>query len=322
MTLAHAPPLLFSDPIYLEHQTGSHPECPARLSTATAYLQNRPVWLKFVRRDSAAATMEQLERVHTRQHIRTVEYIADAQGGGRVEADTVMSPRSYEVACRAAGAAIAAVDGVLTTPHRQALCLTRPPGHHALSDAIMGFCLFNNVAVAAAHAISAYGLDRVLIVDWDVHHGNGTQDIFYENEQVGFLSVHRYPFYPGTGAADETGSGPGLGTKFNLPLAFGVRRREYLTQFSSLLETAARRCQPDLILISAGFDAHARDPIGSLGLESEDFTTLTQIVGEIAQEYCEGRLVSLLEGGYDLTALTESLECHMEALAVLAEPLG
>jgi len=179
----------------------------------------------------------------------------------------------------------------------------------------MGFCLFNNVAVAATHALGQHEVSRILIVDWDVHHGNGTQDIFYESEEVTFFSAHRYPFYPGTGAMDETGHGPGLGTTINLPLRFGISRRDFVDQFQLKLEQAATRCRPELILISAGFDAHAADPIGSLGLESEDFGLLTRLVTDIAAAHCQGKIVSLLEGGYNVDALAESVAAQLEVLA-------
>jgi acetoin utilization deacetylase AcuC-like enzyme len=178
----------------------------------------------------------------------------------------------------------------------------------------MGFCLFNNVALAAAHAVQKHELGRVLVVDFDVHHGNGTQDIFYESPAVYFFSIHRYPFYPGTGAAHETGTGAGLGTKFNVPVPFGTARKTYLEQFQTTLEQAATRARPELILISAGFDAHRADPVGSLGLETEDFEPLTRLVVEAADQFCQGRIVSVLEGGYNVHALAESVECHMRAL--------
>jgi acetoin utilization deacetylase AcuC-like enzyme len=306
-------PLLFTDPVFLEHQTGDHPESPERLRFVEKMLAQEPIALQFERGTFQPAQPEQLELVHEPAYIESVRRFA-AAGGGRIEADTVISPRSFEVACHAAGAAVAAVDAVATGAAPRALCLIRPPGHHALPHAAMGFCLFNNVAIAAAYALKKYGLDRILIVDWDVHHGNGTQDSFYESDAVYFVSIHRSPFYPGTGAADETGTGKGLGTKFNLPIRYGTPRHSYLEAFQTVLEQAASRARPDLVLISAGFDAHYADPVGSLGLQTEDFAPLTKLVRQVADQYCQGRLVSLLEGGYNVAALAESVACHMESL--------
>jgi acetoin utilization deacetylase AcuC-like enzyme len=229
-----------------------------------------------------------------------------------------MSSGSSDVARKAAGTAIDAVEQVIAGPYRRALCLIRPPGHHALAASPMGFCLFNNAAVAARHAVECLGLARVLIVDWDVHHGNGTQDVFYSDGRVHFFSAHRAPFYPGTGAVEETGTGPGLGAIFNLPLRFGISRREFIEGFRTMLERAASRAKPELILISAGFDAHRADPVGSLGLETEDFVTLTRLVSGCAEEFCAGKIVSLLEGGYNLQALAESVQAHAEELLATA----
>jgi acetoin utilization deacetylase AcuC-like enzyme len=225
--------------------------------------------------------LERLARVHSPAYAETVRQAA-AYGGRQLDPDTVTSTQSYEVALLAAGAVCDAVKRVIQSDARQALCLVRPPGHHALSDAAMGFCLFNNIAIGARTAIAEFGLDRVLIVDWDVHHGNGTQDTFWEDEQIGFLSIHRWPFYPGTGAADETGGGRGLGTTLNLPTHFGISRKDFCARFQNGLEQFAARLKPQLVLVSAGFDAHAADPIGSLGLEEEDFATLTQMVQQVA----------------------------------------
>ena len=305
-------PLLYTDPRFLEHQTGEHPESPERLRFLRAHLEKIGLAARFERPAVTAATREQVARVHKPAYIAEVERFA-AAGGGRIETDTVMSRRSYEAALLAAGAAVSAVDRVLDGPQRRAACLVRPPGHHALAASPMGFCLFNNVAVAAAHARSR-GLERVLIVDWDVHHGNGTQDAFYRDGQVYFLSVHRYPFYPGTGAADETGEGPGLGAIFNLPLRFGVKRTDFLSRFETLLGEAAKRAKPQLVLLSAGFDAHAADPVGSLGLETQDYDPLTALVLDAADQHCGGKFVSLLEGGYHVPILADCVQQHLEVV--------
>jgi acetoin utilization deacetylase AcuC-like enzyme len=245
--------------------------------------------------------------------VKSVAELA-ARGGGRPDPDTVVGSDSFDVARLAAGAAGDAVDRVLAGEDRTALCLVRPPGHHALPDRAMGFCLFNNIAVAARAAIDEHGLDRVLIVDWDVHHGNGTQDAFYTDGRVGFLSIHRWPFYPGTGAADETGSGAGLGATSNLPIAFGTPRDNYRDKFRQELESFANRIKPQLVLVSAGFDSHREDPIGSLGLEVEDFGDLTRCVLDVANVHAGGRVVSLLEGGYHPTRLAECVAEHLEVL--------
>jgi acetoin utilization deacetylase AcuC-like enzyme len=305
--------LLFTDDLYLEHETGEHPERADRLRSVTGRLAKSGLMERCDRGPVRAATPAELERIHPRRHMEKVAEVA-AAGGGRLDPDTVVSRRSHDVALHAAGAAVEAVDHVLSGHNAKALCLVRPPGHHAGRSRAMGFCLYNNVAVAAAQARAVHEVERVLIVDWDVHHGNGTQDIFYADGQVGFFSAHRSPFYPGTGAADETGSGDGLGTTFNLPLRFGISRKDYREAFANVLEDALKRCRPELILISAGFDAHRADPIGSLGLETEDFADLTKLLVEAAQQSCGGRLVSLLEGGYNLGALADSVAVHLETL--------
>ncbi len=306
--------LLYTDPIFLQHETGKHPESAERLRSVAAHLDAAKLPGRFEAGKIVPATIEQLARVHSAGHIERVREFAE-QGGGRIEADTVVSRKSYDVAMRAAGTACDAVDRVLKEEHTRACCLTRPPGHHALADDPMGFCLFNNAAVAARQAIAEHKLSRVLIVDWDVHHGNGTQDIFYDDAEIYFLSAHRFPFYPGSGTREETGTGQGLGTVFNLPVEYGTARRQYLTEFEQLLADCAKRCRPELVIISAGFDAHRLDPIGSLDLETEDFATLTRLVLDVADEYSDGRCVSLLEGGYNVQALAESVEQHLTVIA-------
>jgi acetoin utilization deacetylase AcuC-like enzyme len=237
-------------------------------------------------------------------------------GGGRLDPDTVVSSDSFTVALAAAGACTAAVEAVLTGADKRALCLVRPPGHHATPSRSMGFCLFNNIALAAHHARTAHQVNRILILDWDVHHGNGTQDIFYEEGNVLFCSIHRFGmgFYPGTGDDDETGKGKGLGYTLNVPVRYGTSRKDYRDHFTRGLEKAAEKIKPELVLLSAGFDPHAKDPIGSLGLEVEDFVTMTKQVLEVAKTHARGRLVSCLEGGYHLEALAESVQAHLEEL--------
>ena len=309
-------PVLFTSDRFLDHQTGPHPENPTRLRAIAAMLDATGLRSRFAAGTCRPATDEELTRVHTAAHVAEIERFA-AAGGGRIEVDTELGRESAAVARLAAGTACAAVDAVLTGTDPRAVVLARPPGHHALADGPMGFCLYNNVAVAAEHARKVHGLERILIVDWDVHHGNGTQDVFYADPGVTFLSAHRHPFYPGTGAAAETGTGPGLGTTFNLPLRYGVSRSQYLKPFAAVLADAAERSRPELVLVSAGFDAHAADPVGDLGLENEDFTALTRLVLDVATAHAAGRLVSLLEGGYNIKVLPDSARAHMESVLQL-----
>lgn len=305
--------LLARDSHFLQHQTGSHPEKPARLTAIDDALERSGLIERCTPLKAEPLAAVNIPPVHSPDYLDHLATVCQA-GGGSLDPDTPVSPESFDVALLAAGTCLAAVDRVLNGEDRQALCLTRPPGHHALQDRAMGFCLLGNPTLAAHRAVKVHDLERVLIVDWDVHHGNGTQALTNERSDVWFFSSHRYPFYPGTGAEDETGTGAGLGTKFNLPLAFGTSRRDILRQFSRVLTDAAERCRPQLVIISAGFDAHTRDPIGSLGLETEDFATLTNLVCDVADTYSDGRLVSILEGGYNLQALGESVALHLETL--------
>ena len=260
-----------------------------------------------------AATSAQLNLVHTTEHINQVQQFALA-GGGWLDTDTYLSLRSFEVAKLASGAACDAVARVIAGDDRTAFCLLRPPGHHATADRAMGFCLFNHVAIAARMAVRSLGLNRVLIVDFDVHHGNGTQDIFYDDPSVAYFSIHRDHFYPHTGFVSETGRGAGLGTTKNLPIAMGTSRDEQLARFNQELRNFAEHVEPELIIASAGFDSHVSDPVGSLGWHTEDYAAIANTLLDIAEQHCQGRLVSVLEGGYDPEALSDCITLYLETL--------
>lgn len=305
--------LLYYDPIFLEHDTGGHPENAGRLRAVLQRLDKSHVDADCVKPTWQPAKIEQLCHVHAADHIDSIKsFISD--GGGRIEQDTVVSQKSFAAARTAAGAAIDAVRRVVAGEDKTAFCMVRPPGHHAMHSHPMGFCLFNNIAVGARVATEELGIERVMIVDWDVHHGNGTQATFWDDPSVGFLSMHRFPFYPGSGDSDETGTGAGKGLTVNLPIRYGTSRKEQIERFRNATEKLADQMKPQLIMISAGFDSHVKDPIGSLDLESEDFTTLTEIMLAIATTHAKGRVVSLLEGGYNPEALAESVECHLRAI--------
>ena len=310
--------LLYQDPVFQKHETGNHPEHARRLVAIKKQLAAGDLLAQCQQPACPTVDVNHLAAIHTRKHVATVERYA-REGGGRIEVDTVVSRNSYDAATRAAGAVCDAVNCVVAGEASNALCLVRPPGHHALRDAPMGFCLFNNIAVGARLAIDHLGLDRVLVIDWDVHHGNGTQASFWTDPQVAFFSIHRFPFYPGTGDADETGSGDGLGATRNLPVSFGTPVRDYLTHFETELTKFADSFQPQLVLLSAGFDAHTADPVGSLGLASEDFQQLTNIVLDVAGQHCGGKLISVLEGGYNPAMLAESVELHLRELVSRAD---
>jgi acetoin utilization deacetylase AcuC-like enzyme len=305
--------LLYRDARFLAHETGSHPERAVRLRTVDAHLDR--TWLAAQCRQPIAEPCDRkcLAKIHEPAYIEEIWAFARS-GGGYLDADTVCGPNSFEVASLAAGTVTDAVRRVLSGDDSNALCLVRPPGHHALPNQAMGFCIFNNIAVGAASAIADFGLDRVLVVDFDVHHGNGTQAIFWEDPRVGFLSIHRWPFYPGTGSADERGEGDGWGATVNLPIEFGTSRGDYIDIFTARLQSFADYIRPQLVLVSAGFDAHRSDPIGNLGLEAEDYATITDRIVEIAVAHAGGRVVSVLEGGYNPPALAECVAEHLGRL--------
>ncbi len=305
---------VYSD-VYLQHKTGpGHPERPERLSAIVRRLERHGGATGLVAIEPRPAPKEWITTVHSDEHLVAVRAAArEASYAGSL--DTPVCHESYEVAVHAVGGVLAAVDAVMAGDVRSAFCAVRPPGHHATENAAMGFCLLNNVAIAARYVQKRHGLGKVLIVDWDVHHGNGTQDIFYDDPSVFFFSVHQWPFYPGTGAARERGVGKGEGTTLNVPLPRGSGQREYLHAFEDQLRPAANDFQPDFVLISAGFDAHEHDPIGDMRLTADDFAQLTHIVKTIAEKHCGGRLVSVLEGGYHLEGLADSVEAHLKVLS-------
>jgi acetoin utilization deacetylase AcuC-like enzyme len=307
---------LIHHPIYREHDTGyGHPETPIRYENVmTSLRSDAHLWNSLVELTPEKASKGLIQAAHTSRHFKTVEN-AFAEGLNRLDADTIISMRSFDAALYAAGGAIAGVDAVMTGKSDNSFVVVRPPGHHATAEHPMGFCLFNNVAVAAKYAQNKYKeIERVAIVDWDVHHGNGTQGIFYDDPKVHFFSMHQYPWYPGTGTRGETGFGRGLGATLNVPVKAGTRAAEQKRMFETALEDISRKFAPDLIMISAGFDAHLSDPLGQLELEDSDYDSMTKIVKQWAADTCSGRVVSCLEGGYNLTTLGETVRSHVAEL--------
>jgi acetoin utilization deacetylase AcuC-like enzyme len=315
---------LLYDPIYLKHDTGEHVENAGRLEAIIAYLEETGLSKQLAPLKPRAASAEELALVHTKQHISHLQGMAK-KGGGWLDADTVMSADSYQVALYAAGGTISATEAVMAGEVNSAFALVRPPGHHATPRRAMGFCLFNNIAIAAAHALAKYKLERTLIIDFDAHHGNGTQEIFYDRPEVMYISTHEYPFYPGTGGVEETGRGLAKGTKVNIPLPAGCGDKEYLEVFEQIITPVARRFKPQLILVSAGYDAHWADGIALMQLSVSGFREMARIIRDLASELCEGRLVFVLEGGYHLGALAASTKATFDVLlgkSSADDPLG
>jgi acetoin utilization deacetylase AcuC-like enzyme len=302
--------LLFTHPSGIEHDPGpGHPERPDRLRAVLKALGDED-FAGLVRREAPRATLDQIARAHDRGYVDALLAAVPEEGWVGIDPDTVMCPESGEAALRAAGAIVAAVDAVVAGEAETAFCAVRPPGHHAEAGRGMGFCLFNNVAIGALHARAAHGIGRVAIVDFDVHHGNGTQAMFEDEPAVLFASTHQYPFYPGTGAADERG----CGNVFNAPLAAGSGSSEFRRAMERLILPALSDFRPEMILVSAGFDAHARDPLAMLELGDDDYGWVTDRIREIAQASSQGRIVSTLEGGYDLQALAAGVTRHVRGL--------
>lgn len=310
---------LYADPVFEAHETPpGHPECPAR---ARSILDGLAGCAAITSRRGGVApsaqTRADLGRVHDPAYLAGLEALAE-RGGGSLDSDTHLSAQSFEVALRATATLWAATEGAWganpESPERRAFVVVRPPGHHARPAQGMGFCLFNHVAVAAAGALARLGLERVTVLDFDVHHGNGTQEIFWDQAAVQYVSLHGQGFYPGTGARDERGAGDGLGATLNLPLPASTPAAEYRAAFASALDEVSS-FEPQLLLISAGFDAYVEDPVGGLGLSHEDFNWLGGQLGALADSLCGGRLVSVLEGGYDLEALGGLARAYVEGQA-------
>jgi len=312
-------PHLIAHPEYRRHITApGHPERPERLVAIEALLHRTPLWDACDHPEPEPVDEEILAGVHTRPYIRTVREVA-ASGGGVLDPDTPVGPASYAVARRAAGGARLAVDRVAGEEGGTAFALVRPPGHHAGAAAGRGFCLFNNAALAARHAREGRGIQRVFILDWDVHHGNGTQEIFYRDPAVVFCSLHQEAWYPGTGALEETGDGPGEGTTINIPLPAGIGDGGYRHLFEEVVLPLLRAVAPGLIVISAGYDAHHADPLGGMVMTAEGFGALAQLVRAAAGPT---PIVALLEGGYDLPALASSVAATLEGLTGLDADLS
>ena len=315
---------LVYDPIYLEHNTGDHVENSHRLVEAMSYLEETRIKDRLISLPARPASLEEVELIHAPEYISHVKSKAE-KGGGWLDPDTLLSPKSYAAALYAAGGVLVAVEAVMTGEVDNAFALVRPPGHHAVRDRAMGFCIFNNVAIAARFALRKFNLKRVLIADFDVHHGNGTQDAFYSDPGVLYFSTHQYPFYPGTGWMDETGTGKGEGTTVNFPMAAGWGDDEYLRAFNEVLVPAARRFEPQLILVSAGFDAHWADQLAMMRVSITGFAQMSMILKGLAAELCQAHLVFTLEGGYNLRVVASSIKATFDALLgspEIDDPLG
>jgi acetoin utilization deacetylase AcuC-like enzyme len=301
------------DPIYLKHDTGQHPENAQRLLAVMRYLERTGPWQRLVPIKPFAAGVDDLALVHDRQYISYIREVAE-KGGGRLDPDTVMSADSYEAARYAAGGAISATDAVIGGQLESAFALVRPPGHHATAGRAMGFCLFNNIAIAARHALKEHNLERIAIIDFDVHHGNGTQEAFYSEPRVLYVSTHQSDFFPGTGGIEEAGDGAAEGTNVNIPLPAGCGDSEYTRVFEEVIVPLVRRFEPQLVMVSAGYDGHWADGLAMMQLSITGFARIAGIIKDMADQMCDGRMVFCLEGGYNLTVLSASVRATFEVL--------
>ena len=301
------------DERYLKHKTGNHPECPERLAAIYKYLKEKGILNDTNRIDPKPAPLDVIEYIHRKKYIETVKKLS-ADGGGMLDMDTVVSRETFDIALLAVGGVLSAIDAIIDGTIRNGLCLIRPPGHHAMPERGMGFCIFNNIAIGARYIQKKYKMRKVAIIDWDVHHGNGTQAAFYDDPTVFYFSTHQFPHYPGTGSIDEVGSEKGKGYTMNAPLEPGANITVFKDVFEGRFLPEIKTFKPDFILISCGFDAHKDDPLAGLNLREEDYNLLTRMVVSLANEICDGRIVSTLEGGYNLNALKLSVYEHLRGL--------
>ncbi|MYC78092.1 histone deacetylase [Candidatus Poribacteria bacterium] len=301
-------------PDYLNHDTGpNHPERPDRLRVSLSALQGSDVWEQLHSIEPTPASVTQLCYAHEPTYPEHIRYYCEHEAP--LTYDTPVVKASFDIAKLSTGGVLRVADAVATGTVKNGFAMVRPPGHHASQNRSMGFCLFNNIAIAARYLQREHGVGKVAIVDWDVHHGNGTQDIFYEDETVFFFSIHQSPLYPGTGSSYEQGSGKARGTTLNVPMLAGSGDQEYVSVFTDVLIPALRDFSPEIVLISAGFDAHYLDPLAGTELTADGFSTLTDLILELAEETASGRVVSALEGGYSLEGISESVVAHVERLA-------
>jgi acetoin utilization deacetylase AcuC-like enzyme len=301
----------YYDPLHIQHDVGPHPERPDRVEAVITQLRARAALDGLQLLQPRSAGQSEIELVHPPFHVDRIRRLAES-GGGAIDPDTAVAPGSFEAAAHAAGGLLAGVDAIAAGTASSAFCLVRPPGHHATADRAMGFCLFNNVAIAAAYARERYGLERMAIVDFDVHHGNGTQEIFWNDQNLLYLSAHQYPFYPGSGHWSEVGGPDAEGATVNVPVEVGTGDREYLRIFDRLFLPAIERFRPQLMIVSAGYDAHAGDPLAGLELSTEAYREIVLRLAAVSN----GRMLAALEGGYDLNDLSDSVEVSLAALTV------
>jgi len=303
------------DPVFLKHQTGwTHPEKRLRLTAILDHLKQTGLWDQLMHLQPRPAPIEAITAIHSAAYVDQIRLACKAGQLFKPDDSTIGSPGTFEAAVMAAGAVLSALDAVMAHQVDNAFCAVRPPGHHALRDRAMGFCFFNNVAIGARYLQHRYGLDRIAIIDWDIHHGNGTQQAFYNDPSVFYFSLHQELLFPHSGQATERGEGPGIGFTLNIPMPSGATDADYQQVFTRELIPAMAGFQPEFLLISAGFDGHRDDPLAKTALTEQSFAVLTRMVMDLAGKYCAGRLVSVLEGGYNLPGLTASVDAHLRTL--------